>query len=255
MKGRPLAIALALLCALAASAAGGATLYVQRTVVADPGALRLRDLVQVPGDLSAAAGETLDSAVATMAGTPLSVPARLYTGLIENAFGPDCILVGSRTLVVPRGQLADAAVQLLARLADFLGQQGLLGESRAELQVLQPLQAGLPPGAAPVFVVSRSVKAAGGSDVTCAVSTSASEPPVGSITLRVRTTGATAAEGVRAGDKVQVTFRRGLVAIEMQGKALATAGFGDSVAVSIPDGNRSFSGRVIGKKVVEVELP
>ena len=254
MKGRPLAIALALLCALAASAAGGATLYVNRTIVAEPGALRLRDLVQVPGSLSPAAGLALDSTVATMAAAPLSVPARLYAGLLEQAFGPDCILVGTRTLVLPRGRLEEGSAQFLARLADVLDQEGVLGDGRAELEIQQPLP-DLQLQSATGFRVIRTARLPGWTEVTCAISVSAAELPTGSVVLRVRSTSASAGEGVRAGDKVQVRFRKGAVTIEMQGKALATAGFGDSVAVYIPDSSTRFSGRVIGKKAVDVELP
>jgi hypothetical protein len=255
MSVRRPAIALVLLCALTASAWCGATLYVNRMVAADPGSLRLRDLVQVPGELPAGAGETLDRVVATMAGTLLSVPTRLYTGVIEDAFGPDSILVGSRTLVVPRGRLAEPAAQLLARLADFLGQEGLLGDSRAEIDIIRPLDAGLPQDAAARFSVARAGKGAAGQELACTLLAADSDRVLATITLRVRTTAATAAEGVKAGDKVQLMFRKGPVTIEMQGKALATAGFGDSVAVYVPDSLRSFSGRVIGKKAVSVELP
>ena len=255
MSVRRPAIVLALLCALAASAWCGATLYVNRMVAADPGSLRLRDLVQVPGDLPAGAGETLDRVVATMAGTFLSVPARLYTDVIEDAFGPDSILVGSRTLVVPRGRLVEPAAQLLARLVDFLGQKGLLGDSRVEIDIIRPLDAELPLDGAMRFSVVRAVKGSAGQELACTLLAADSDRVIATITLRVRTTAATAAEGVAAGDKIQVMFRKGLVTVEMQGKALATAGFGDSVAVYVPDSLRSFSGRVIGKKAVCVELP
>jgi hypothetical protein len=254
VKRHPLAIALALLCALAATAAGGATLYVSRTVVADPGALRVRDLVRVPGDLPPGANTAFDSAVATLAGVPLSVPARLYAGLIEEAFGPDSIMVGSRTLVVPRGQVDEQGAQLLARLADFLDQQGVLGGDRVELQLLQPLPV-LAQGADPAFRILRSTQGPAGTEVTCAVSAGKGGAAPASVSLRVRTSAASAAAGVRAGDPVQVRFRRGPVTIEMQGKALATAGFGDSVAVYIPDSLKRFSGRVVGTKAVDVELP
>lgn len=255
MSVRRPALVLALLCALAASAGCGATLYVSRVVAAHPGALRLGDLVQVTGALSAEAAATLDRVVATMAGTLLSVPSRLYAGVVEEAFGPDSILVGSRTLVVPPGRLSQPTAQLYARLAEVLGQQDLLGDTRAEMEIVRPLGGDLPPGAEPRFAVARGVKTPAGQELICTVSAADSDRVFGTITLRVRTTAATAAEGVKAGDQVQILFHKGPVTIEMQGKALASAGFGDGVAVYVPDSRKSFSGRVIGKKAVAVELP
>jgi hypothetical protein len=262
----PLAIALALAGVIAAPAARCAALYVNRTAVVEKGEVRLRDLVRATGEVSAAAREILESAVATVSGALLVVPARLYSGLLERAFGADSILVGSRTLVVPRGLLADDGVRLFGDLADFLWQQGVLGEERAELEVAQTLDAGLPAGApagapagvpagtAPFFKLTRSVAASGAREVTCSVSLSASEPPVGTVRVRVRTAAATT-PGVRASDRVQVLFRKGPITVEMEGKSLASAGFGESVSVRVPESLRSFSGRVIGNKAVEVELP
>jgi hypothetical protein len=213
----------------------------------------VRDLVQVQGGLPAGAFPVLDRTIATVSDLPLSVPARLYAGLVEEALGTDCILVGSRTLVVPRGSLEDGPAQLLARLADFLAQEGVLGDGRSELQVLQPLPQ-VPATTAVSFRAGRAAKGPAGTEVTCTVLSAAAET-LGTVTLRVRATAATAGEGVRAGDPVQVRFRKGPVTIEVQGKALATAGFGDQVAVYIPDSLRRFSGRVMGSKAVDVELP
>lgn len=253
MKGRP-AAAFALLCLLAVPAAAGATLYVARTVVADPGALCVRDVVQVQGAPPAAALALLDRTIATVGDLPLSVPASLYAGLVEEALGTDCILVGSRTLVVPRGRLDEGPAGLLARLADFLAQEGILGDGRAELQAVQPLPA-LAPAAALAFGAGRPVKGPAGTEVACTITSAATGEVLATVTLRVRTTSATAGEGVRAGDPVQVRFRKGPLTIEVQGKALASAGFGDTVAVYIPDSLRRFSGRVMGTKAVDVELP
>jgi len=251
-------LTLALVGVIAAPAACGAALYVNRTAVVEPGEVRLRDLVRATGEVSAAAGETLETVVATVSGALLVVPSRLYSGLLERAFGPDSILVGSRTLVVPRGLLADDGVRLFGDLVDFLWQQGVLGEGRAELEVAQTLDgnltSGAPTGAAPFFKLTRSAAISGAREITCSVSLSASEPPVGSVRVRVRAAVATA-PGVRASDRVQVLFRKGPITVEMEGKALASAGFGQSVAVRVPEIIRSFSGRVIGNKAVEVEIP
>jgi hypothetical protein len=249
-----LALVLALTALIAAPASRGTALYVNRTVVVEPGLVRLRDLVQPTGETPAAAEAALASSVATVSGALLVLPARAYAVLLEQAFGPDCILVGSRTLVVPRGLLAADGVRLFDELADFLRQQGVLGEERCELEIVQMLDGGLPAGSSAVFRITRSVKVAGAREITCSVSPWAAQPPVGSVTLRVRLSLA-AAEGVRASDRVQVLFRKGPVTVEMPGKALASAGPGESVSVYVPDSLKSFSGRVIGKKAVEVELP
>lgn len=113
---------------------------------------------------------------------------------------------------------------------------------------------GVPSGASPFFKLTRSAAISGAREITCSVSMSSSEPPVGSVRVRVRTAVATA-PGVRASDRVQVLFRKGSITVEMEGKSLASAGFGESVAVRVPESLRSFSGRVIGNKAVEVELP
>ena len=258
----PLAIVVALAGVLAAPAASCAALYVNRTVVVDPGEVKLRDLVRVTGELSGAAGETLERTVATVSGALLVVPARLYAGLLERAFGADSILVGSRTLVVPRGLLADEAVRLFGDLADFLWQQGVLGDERVELDVAQTLDGSLPlgagsgvtSGAAPNFKLTRSAIISGGREITCAVFLPVSDIPLGVVRVRVRAAVA-AAPSVRSNDRVQILFRKGPIIVEMEGRALATAGFGDTVAVRVPESLRSFSGRVIGNKAVEVELP
>jgi hypothetical protein len=249
-----LALVLAPAALIAAPASRGTALYVNRTAVVEPGEVRLRDLVRPTGEVPAAAEAALARTVATMSGALLVLPARAYAVLLEQAFGSDCILVGSRTLVIPRGLLAEDGVRLFDELADFLRQQGVLGEERSELEIVQMLDGGLPAGSAAIFRVTRSVKVAGAREVTCSVSPSAAQPPVGSVTLRVRASLAVA-DVVRANDRVQVVFRKGPVTVEMPGKALASAGQGDIISVYVPDSLKSFSGRVIGKKAVEVELP
>jgi hypothetical protein len=249
-----LSLALALAALFAAPLARGTALYVNRTVVVEPGDVRLGDLVQSTGEVPAGADAALARTVATVSRALLVLPARGYAALLEQAFGADCILVGSRTLVIPRGLLSEERVRLFDELADFLRQQGVLGEERSEIEIVQTLGGGVSAGSPAFFRLTRSVKGAGAREVTCSVSPSAAEPAIGSITLRVRET-LPAAEGVKASDRVQVLFRKGAVTVEMQGKALASAGPGASVSVYVPDSLRSFSGRVIGKKAVEVELP
>jgi hypothetical protein len=255
MNARRPAAALLLLCAFAARAACGTTLYVNRVVVAPAGPLRLAELVTGPGELPGAAGAALESVVATVGTSLLSVPSRSWAGVLEQGLGPDLILVGSRTLVVPRGRFSPAEAELLSRLADFLECRGLLGDSRAEIELVRPLPRDLQPDAAVRFTAEKTLGTARGQELSCTLLPAASERSLGALVLRVRQAAAPAGEGVSAGDKVEVSFRKGPLTIEMQGKALASAGFGDSVAVYVPDSLRSFSGLVIGKKAVSVELP
>ncbi len=249
-----LGLALALAALIAAPVSRGTALYVNRTAVVEPGDVALGDLVRPTGEVPAAAHAALARAVATVSKTLLILPARAYAALLEQAFGADCILVGSRTLVVPRGLLLAEGVKLFDELADYLRRQGVLGEERAELEIVQTLDGGLPAGGPAVFRLTRNVASGGVREITCSVSPSAEEPAVGSIALRVRAT-PPAAQAVKASDRVQVLFRKGPVTVEMQGKALASAGLGDNVSVYVPDSLKSFSGRVIDTKAVEVELP
>jgi hypothetical protein len=245
--------ALLLLCVLAAPGLCGTTLYVNRVVEAPPGPLRLAELVT--GALPGTAGAVLDAVVATVGTNPLAVPSRSWAGILERGIGPDLILVGSRTLVVPRGRFSPAEAELLSRLAAFLDSSGLLGDSRMELELVRPLPPDVQPGAAVRFTVDRNLGAPQGRELSCTLFSEESGRSLGTLCVRVRPAAAPAGEGVRAGDRVEVSFRKGPLTIEMQGKALASAGFGDSVAVYVPDSLRSFSGLVIGKKAVSVELP
>jgi flagella basal body P-ring formation protein FlgA len=52
-----------------------------------------------------------------------------------------------------------------------------------------------------------------------------------------------------------VVFRKGPITVEMPGKALATAAVGDAVSVVVADIQKTFTGRVLEGKAVQVDLP
>jgi len=248
-----LLLALAGLCAAAADARA-ATLYVNRLVVADPGDLSFGDLVRAVGDVPPGAGETLARTAAVITDRIVFIPVALSRGVLDDGFGRDSIIVGSRSLVVPRGSVPDDVASLLDRMVDFLAEKGVLGEDKVELEVVQThLTGSIPRNAMPVFQLSRNAR--GTTEVSFSFSGQQAQPVSGKIVLAIRPVAAGIGEGVNSGDQVQVVFRRGPISIEMQGKALTTAAPGDKVSVFVPDSQKSFNGRVAGRKAVEVEIP
>jgi flagella basal body P-ring formation protein FlgA len=61
--------------------------------------------------------------------------------------------------------------------------------------------------------------------------------------------------GVKSSAPVRVVFRKGPITVEMPGRALASASIGENVGVYISDSQKTFSGRVIDGKAVQVDLP
>jgi hypothetical protein len=250
--GRLAPLFLSFLLIAAAVDARETTVYVQRVVFADAGDVSLGDLVQAKGDIGPQGHEALAQSVAVLADAIFYVPAALYVDRLEAAFGDDAIVVGSRSLVIPRGAVPDGEAFLLDRLADYLCSQGVLGDQKAELRFTQNLVTGTPPQQGnPVFSMRKSMTGA------VEVSFSLSGDPGNSVTGRVVTSdgGVASSQGVKAGTAVQVVFHKGLITIEMPGKTLGPAGVGDKVSVYVPDSTRSFSGRVLDGKAVSVELP
>lgn len=135
---------LALLLVAAAACAQGAALYVSRVLIAAQGDVKLGDLVRTASDISAAERETLARSVAVLADQPLYLPIALYQADLEAAFGSDAIIVGSRTLVIPKGTPAEQESYTLDRLVDFLQAQGLLADDRLDLSLSQNLIKGNP---------------------------------------------------------------------------------------------------------------
>ena len=61
--------------------------------------------------------------------------------------------------------------------------------------------------------------------------------------------------GVKAGDRVNIIFRKGNIWLEVPGKTYRSGDVGDQITVYQLDGHRRFTGIVIGPKEVEVEIP
>jgi len=244
---------LAILLTAGAAEARETTIYVQRVLVADAGDVSLGDLVRTSGEISPQGREALSQSVAVLADAPFYIPTSLYIDRLEAAFGDDAIVVGSRTLVIPRGALPDGEAFLLDRLADYLCGQGVLGDQKSELRFTQNLVTGmLPQQGNPAFSLR---KAAGGA---VEVSFSLAGDPGNSVTGRVVipvAVGGGAQQGLKTGAPVQVVFHKGLITIEMPGRTLGSAGAGEKVSVYVPDSQRTFSGRVLDGKAVSVELP
>ncbi len=245
----PLLLAFALLAG--AADARETAVYVQRVVVADAGDVSVRDLVRTTGDVGPQGLETLAQSVAVLADAPLYIPAALYLDRLEAVFGSDAIVVGSRSLVIPRGAFPDGEAFLLDRLADYLCSQGVLGDQKVELHFAQNLVTGTPPQqGSPAFAVRRS--ASGSVEVSFSLSGDAGNAVSGRVVIAAPDG---PSQGLKTGTPVQVVFHKGLITIEMSGKTLGPAGPGEKVSVYVPDSQRTFSGRVLDGKAVSVELP
>jgi len=246
------ALLLLLLFTAAASEARSVTLYVQRVVVADPGPLKLGDLVQPVGDSPLAAGETMALAVATVSDRLLYIPSRTYSDSLEAGFGQDSIIVGSRSLVVPRGAFPPEEMPILDKLLDFLADQGILGSGRADMEVrLNQVPGTISRDSNPVFQLIRSSR--GIVEVSVAAGTGAGVVS-GKVVLVVSGAG-TGAPDVKSSDPVHVVFHKGSITIEMDGRALSAAAIGDSLKVQVPESQKSFVGRLSPGKAVNVDLP
>ena len=209
---------LAFLFLACAAEARETTVYVQRVVIAEAGDVSLGDLVRTQGDIGPQGQETLAQSVAVLADAPFYIPASLYLDRLEAAFGNDAIVVGSRSLVIPRGTVPDGESFLLDRLADYLSSQGLLGDQKVELRFTQNLVTGTPPQqGSPVFTARKST---GGS---VEVSFSLSGDP-GQFRdrpcrdSRRRRGPRRHRRTLKTGAPVQVVFHKGLITIEMPGK-------------------------------------
>jgi hypothetical protein len=247
-----LLLALLVLAAAAAEDARASTLYVQRVVFADAGDVSLGDLVRATGSVPAAARETLARSVAVLGEKVLYVPVAAYRPWLEEAFGSDSIVVGSRSLLIPRGAIPDAEAYLFDRLVDWVESQSLLGADVAELSVIQNSVAGeVPIEGTPKFAVQKTSR--GTVEVSYSLRGSNGASVSGKIALAAGSQQVT--DSVKNGDAVTAVFRKGLITIEMPAKALGSAASGTSVSVYVADSQKSFSGRVIGGKAVEVVLP
>ena len=255
MRRAPFAFALLLLILLAAgeAAARGVTVYIQRVLVTDPGHIRLGDLVHPSGAVPASAGEALAQDLATISKAILSIPSRFYMDRVEDVFGRDSIFVGSRSLVIPCGAVPEDQVPLLGRFVDFLDDSGVLGNDLLDIEVRSLQVSGtLPASAAPVFRLVRSSSGSVEAEFTAGGDTG---PASGRIVLAMKRDPLSTSADVRASDPVRVVFHKGPITIEMPGKALGQAMVGQPVNVLVTDNQRSFTGKLLTGKAVDVELP
>jgi hypothetical protein len=253
---RPRALATLLIAALLpCAAAGAATLYVNRVVVAAPGDVRVADLVRAPGAAGAGAQEALARSVGVLADHVLYVPSAAWRADLEAALGPGAIIVGSRTAVIPRGSLAEGAPWLVDRLVDWLAAQGVLAEAPVEIAVAQvTLRGAVNDVTQPYFQLSRGAR--GTIDVSATGASSAG----GSVSARFIVASSAAPPGsprdaVTPGTTVNVVFRRGTVTVEMPGRASGAASVGERVAVVVAETQKSFTGTLLEGKAVDVVLP
>jgi len=231
----------------------GATLYVNRVVAAPQGAVSLGTLVRSLGPLSAAEQEAMSRSVTVLGDAVQFVPASLYQEWIETAFGPDAIIVGSRSILIPKGTPAEGQSYLLDRLADYLVAQKLANDGRVEMTFTQRTLVGAPPqDGTPSYQVMRSAR---GVEVSFLLTGSNGGSVSGRVVLPAVDAAASAQTSVKSSSQVRVLFRKGPITVEVPGKVLGAASLGDSVKVSIAESQKTFTGRVMEGKAVQVDLP
>lgn len=243
---------LALLLGGGVASGEGVTLYVARVLTVPAGSVTIGSIVRVVGQIPPTARELLLRTAAVVSDKVLYIPASLYLGDIESAFGNTAIIVGTRTVLVPEGTSAQTQSYLLDRLADFLESQELVGDSVTEIAFSQGIARGSAPrDGTPVFRTSSSAR--GITEVSFTLTDS-----TGSI-VAGRTSFATSlsdsSPSVRAGSPVQIVFRKGPIMIEMPGKALGSAVRGQQVSVAISENQKMFVGKVTDEREVQVDLP
>jgi hypothetical protein len=230
----------------------GITVYVSRVVAAPQGDVSLGTLVRPSGPLSPAQREALSRSVTVLGNAVQYVPASLYQEWIETAFGPDAIIVGFRTILIPKGTSAEGEPYLLDRLADYLVAQKLVNDCRVEMTFAQGSLTGTPPqDGMPVCQVTKSSR---GVDVSFVLTGSGGSSVSGRVTLPP---GDAAGEisGVRSSSQVRVVFHKGPITVEVPGKTLAAASVGENVSVFVAESQKTFTGRLIDGKAVQVDLP
>ena len=233
--------------------ADGATLYVNRIVVAAQGDIGLGMLVRAAGPLAPAAQEGLARSVTVLGEAVQYLPVSLYMPQLETAFGADAIIVGSRTILIPKGTPAEGESYVLDRLVDFLAAQGLVDDGKVDLTFTQVSLKGSPPqDGIPSCQVMRTSR---GIEVAFLLTGTSGNSVSGRVTLPPASEGPDRQHGVKSSAQVRVVFRKGPITVEMPGKALASAAVGESVSVYIADSQKTFTGRVTDGKAVQVDLP
>ncbi len=269
MRRPTVTAALVLLLFLAGYHAAAVTLYVKRAVAVERGALILGDLLQNPGEIPLSLARALSRRIGEVADNPVVIPAGAYRAWCEEGLEEGLILVGKRTLVVPKGEASELEMPLLDALVDFLENQGGMGEGIMELET--PRIFGAPrDGMAgdPVFRIVRIEKReglfSGAAEIGFTIPVSSGGSRTGRMVFSIRQdlrSGAAVAGsgasvgGVKAHDPVAVFFHKGSITIRMEGKALAAAAEGGWVSVFVPESRKSFSGIVMADKAVSVEIP
>lgn len=256
MRGAPVAALLFLLLLQPAFEADGQTLYVRRTLIAERGPLTVGQLVQAPGELPVGLHEALELQIAEVGDTISLVPSTSYRHHLDKASAAGIIIVGKRTLVVPKGSIEDGAVGIIDKLADYMEGQGLIGQGRVDFENMRISEApGQDAGESPTFkqykLEKKGALAVGAAEFLI-------QPSGGRITMRVRQEAGAAvialAPGVKANDAVDVFFRKGSIVIHMSGKALASAREGERVGVYVPESRMNFTGTVMENKAVSIEI-
>jgi hypothetical protein len=247
-------LVLALLLIGAFAGAQGVTLYVNRVVLSPAGNLSLGDLVHASGPIPAAAQELLARSITVVSDKVLYVPLSSYITDLAAAFGQNAIIVGSRSLVIPRDTPAGGESYLLDRMADYMQAQGLVGDVRTEVSLVQNLtRATAPQDGTPVFLSQKMVR--GLTEISFSLSDSAGNAASGKATFPSIAAAVDTGLMMKSGSTVSVIFRKGPITIEMPGRAQASAAAGETVSVYVADSQRSFIGKVLDGKAVQVELP
>jgi len=238
----------------AGSGSPGATLYINRVVVAAPGNIALDSVVRTPAAVPPEARELLARSVTILGDTVQYLPVSRYRSQLEVAFGTDAIIVGSWTLLVPRGTTAESQPYLLDRLIDFLISQGLVGDDSSEMTFTLGSQAGAPPrDGTPAFQVMKTLR---GTEVSFQLTGTSGSSVSGRVTLAGPSPAADiGTSAVKGSSIVKVVFRKGPITVEMPGRVVSVGSGGQAVTVYMPDSQRTFTGRSLDAKVVQVDLP
>jgi hypothetical protein len=233
--------------------AQGATLYVNRVVVAMQGDVGLGAIIRSSGTLSLEQRESLARSVTVLGPFVQYLPMSSYANQLESAFGENAIIVGSKTVLIPKGTPAEEVPYLLDRLGDFLAAQGLAKDGTVEVSLtISSLKGTAPQDGTPLFQV---LKTSGGIEISFVLTGASGNAVSGHVKLASGLAGADTQKSVKVNSPVQVNFHKGPITVEMPGKALSTASVGDNINVFVAEDQKTFTGRVISAKEVQVDLP
>ncbi len=265
MKRAPAAFLSVILLLLPLACASAVTLYARRIVSVERGPLTVGTLVQASsGELADGLREALDRVVCDVAEEILYIPSEAYRSFFKDGSG-DVILVGKRTLVVPKGSAGDQAASLLDKLVDQMEAKGLFGAGKTGIRIVQ--MTGLSQDSAvekPSFkairVDTKTGLASGNAEFSYSGEDAGARTAAGRILLKIRldveeqVNAASGFSGVKANEAVSVLFRKGSIVIEMNGKTVSAAREGERVTVFVPESKKNFSGVVLPDKAVSVEI-